>query len=172
VGHTLGAQHEYNRPYTSPECNANPPPARWDSTWFGEYDTDSVMNGAGNCSTAYPATNLSETDAFGIRMAYGAPNDRLAGTWAGPGWRFWWFNIDGLQRYESDRATWTYFGTDADTPISGAWGAGEGGYIEKIGTFRNGEWRLDMNANGVWNAGVDRVVTGFGGAGSISGRSM
>jgi hypothetical protein len=100
-------------------------------------------------------------------MAYGAPNDRLAGTWAGPGWRFWWFNIDGLQRYESDRATWTYFGTDADTPISGAWGAGEGGYIEKIGTFRNGEWRLDMNANGVWNAGVDRVVTGFGGAGSI-----
>ena len=55
------------------------------------------------------------------------------------------------------------FGQAGDVPVTGDWN-GSGTF--KIGVFRNGQWLLDYNGNGVWDgvAGGDRLYT-FGQAG-------
>jgi len=54
------------------------------------------------------------------------------------------------------------FGLAGDLPIAGDW---TGNGVRKVGVFRNGTWYLDMNGNGVWDAGDKSVA--FGQAGDI-----
>jgi hypothetical protein len=53
----------------------------------------------------------------------------------------------------------------SDIPVAGDWnGAG----IAKIGVYRQGQWNLDKNGNGVWDGcGVDTCVQSFGLPGDI-----
>jgi hypothetical protein len=54
------------------------------------------------------------------------------------------------------------FGAAGDIPVSGDW-TGTG--VRRIGSFRNGTWYLDINGNGVFDAGDQTVV--FGQAGDV-----
>ncbi len=58
--------------------------------------------------------------------------------------------------------TITSFGDPGDVPITGDW---SGSGVQKIGVFRSGTWFLDVNGNGVYDAG-DRTFV-FGQAGDI-----
>jgi hypothetical protein len=53
------------------------------------------------------------------------------------------------------------FGAAGDIPVVGDW-SGDG--KTKIGIFRNGTWYVDTNGNGIWDPGIDNVMT-FGMAG-------
>jgi hypothetical protein len=54
------------------------------------------------------------------------------------------------------------FGLAGDLPVSGDW---TGSGIKRIGVYRNGTWLLDINGNGVFDAG-DKTVQ-FGQAGDV-----
>lgn len=54
------------------------------------------------------------------------------------------------------------FGLAGDIPVSGDW---TGSGVKRIGVFRNGTWLLDINGNGVFDAG-DKTVQ-FGQAGDL-----
>jgi hypothetical protein len=58
--------------------------------------------------------------------------------------------------------TTSTFGLAGDLPIAGDW---DGSGVKRIGVFRNGSWLLDINGNGVFDAG-DKTVS-FGQAGDI-----
>ncbi len=58
--------------------------------------------------------------------------------------------------------TTSTFGLAGDLPIAGDW---DGSGVKRIGIFRNGSWLLDINANGVFDAG-DKTVS-FGQSGDI-----
>lgn len=53
------------------------------------------------------------------------------------------------------------FGTSGGLPVVGDW---DGTGIVRIGIFRRGEWRLDLNGNDTWDgaAGGDRLIGAFG----------
>jgi protocatechuate 3,4-dioxygenase beta subunit len=55
-----------------------------------------------------------------------------------------------------------HFGTPGDYAVSGDWN-GDG--IEAVGIFRNGSWRLDVDADGRWSKGDAAIV--FGASGDI-----
>ena len=54
------------------------------------------------------------------------------------------------------------FGQIGDLPVAGDW---DGSGVKRIGVFRNGYWLLDINGNGVFDAG-DKTVA-FGQAGDL-----
>jgi FtsP/CotA-like multicopper oxidase with cupredoxin domain len=57
------------------------------------------------------------------------------------------------------------FGMAGDVGVVGAW---TGGGATKIGVFRNGQWFLDLNGNGVWDGcGPDGCYASFGQAGDV-----
>jgi hypothetical protein len=76
----------------------------------------------------------------------------------------WFLDLNGNGRLDGDSgdAVLGPFGTPADLPVVGDWtGAGQ----TRIGTFssRTGEWRLDLNGNGLFDGCVvDRCVASFG----------
>jgi hypothetical protein len=59
-------------------------------------------------------------------------------------------------------STTSTFGQAGDLPIAGDW---DGSGVKRIGVFRNGSWLLDINGNGVFDAG-DKTVS-FGQAGDV-----
>ena len=52
------------------------------------------------------------------------------------------------------------------TPISPLVGDWDGNGMSKIGTYNNGSFYLDMNGNGLWNPGIDKVLAWNGSKGS------
>jgi hypothetical protein len=64
---------------------------------------------------------------------------------------------------EIDRCVETFLGNDSGSPIVGDWNR-DG--ISKIGIYRNGNWYLDFDGNGIWEGCIidgDRCVAPFGG---------
>ncbi|MGH9719360.1 MAG: hypothetical protein ACRD8O_04055 [Bryobacteraceae bacterium] len=57
----------------------------------------------------------------------------------------------------------TVFGLPGDVPVVGDW---DGRGKTKIGVFRNGQWILDTNDDGLLDSG-DRVVPAFGTNGDV-----
>jgi hypothetical protein len=52
------------------------------------------------------------------------------------------------------------FGAPTDIPVVGDW-TGTG--TAKLGVYRQGQWYLDKNGNGVWDGcGVDTCIDSFG----------
>jgi hypothetical protein len=80
----------------------------------------------------------------------------------------WVLDYDGNGAWDGNIVDRAYpFGTGlaGEVAVVGDWN-GDG--RTKIGTFRNGEWRLDMNGNGVFDSGDVLIpVGGFGTAGDI-----
>jgi hypothetical protein len=70
------------------------------------------------------------------------------------------YNGNGLWNPGVDRVI-TAFGISTDIPVSGDWN--KGGATD-IGVFRPSThtFYLDYNGNGLWNPGVDKVITAFG----------
>ena len=98
-----------------------------------------------------------------IKVFGAAGNIPVAGDWEANGtMSVGVFNAGIWTLLRSNGTTSTsLFGGAGDTPVVGDWN-GDG--RTKIGVFRgNGEWYLDMNGNGVWDAGD--AIHVFGGAG-------
>jgi hypothetical protein len=111
-------------------------------------------------------------DATGDMLAsFGATADKpISGDWTGDGISklgaykgngTWWLDLNGNNVLDPGETF--YFGIAGDLPIVGDW---TGNGITKIGIFRNGQVYLDMNGNGLWDAGIDQFTT-FGLAGDI-----
>ena len=76
----------------------------------------------------------------------------------------WYLDKSGNGKWDGcavDACMGPYGGYDIDIPVVGDW-IGDG--ITKIGIYRQGQWFLDKNANGVWDDPVtDIYVDYFGG---------
>jgi len=90
----------------------------------------------------------------------------VSGDWDGSGPTSMGVFNNGTWTLISNGTTITHsFGIPGDTPVTGDW---DGNGSTRIGVARNQGgalvWYLDMNGNGVWDQGIDRV-TSFGIAG-------
>jgi len=62
----------------------------------------------------------------------------------------------------TDACVAAFGGVDADKPVVGDW---DGSGRTKIGIYRQGQWFLDANGNGIWDGCVtDTCIAAFGGA--------
>ena len=72
------------------------------------------------------------------------------------------YNTSGLESGYSNEVLYSTTGTPlpADIPVVGDW-TGTG--TVRIGVYRQGQWYLDKNGNGVWDGcGVDTCIDSFG----------
>jgi hypothetical protein len=71
----------------------------------------------------------------------------------------WHLDLDGNGMYDdcpAEQGCYTFGNQAGDVPVAGDWN-GDG--KTEIGFFRAGIWFLDMNGNGVWEQGADRLVS-------------
>jgi FtsP/CotA-like multicopper oxidase with cupredoxin domain len=115
-------------------------------------------------------------DAGDKVLVFGAAGDiPISGDWNGSGTTklgtykgngVWWLDLNGNGALDTGETF--NFGLPGDLPIVGDW---NGNGSTKIGVVRNTggplEFYLDMNGNGVWDPGIDRV-TYFGITGDIA----
>ena len=72
------------------------------------------------------------------------------------------YNTSGIESGYSNEVLYSTTGTPlpADIPVVGDW-TGTG--TAKLGVYRQGQWYLDKNGNGVWDGcGVDTCIDSFG----------
>jgi hypothetical protein len=120
----------------------------------------SVLVAGSTSSTDFPTVNPSQQWLNGTQNAFIAK--------VAMGWKAGVF-LNGIWTFDQDRSgagnqTFT-FGQTGDIPVVGDWtGTGQ----QRIGVFRNGQWLLDANGNGVWDGpnGGDKLVS-WGQAGDI-----
>ena len=76
----------------------------------------------------------------------------------------WYLDADGDGLFDDcsqDKCVKEFGGLRGDVPVAGDW-TGDG--KSKIGIYRNGQWFLDKNNNGVWDGcEVDACIDAFGG---------
>ncbi|MDQ2840817.1 MAG: hypothetical protein M3Y72_07215 [Acidobacteriota bacterium] len=114
------------------------------------------------------AIGTQQTDSE-IRIGYSAESSRLildlsktvdyvfrAGAW----WRDYGSHADFKI---SPLPNPSQFGQALDVPVIGDW---DGTGKLRIGVFRKGQWWLDMNGNGKWDPGIDRLTV-FGQEGDV-----
>jgi FtsP/CotA-like multicopper oxidase with cupredoxin domain len=111
------------------------------------------------------------TDAFSW---FGITGDiPVAGDWNGTGTTMigvfrsgqWYLDMNGNGAWDAATDVIRNFGIPGDTPVTGDW---DGTGKTKLGVVRNSggvlEWYLDMNGNGAWDPGIDKVYV-FGALG-------
>jgi hypothetical protein len=78
---------------------------------------------------------------------------------------FWLDLNQSTYNYDST-AKFTFFGLPGDQPVAGDW---DGTGVIRLGVFRQGNWYIDLNNNGVWDgvAGGDAIYS-FGLPGDIA----
>ena len=80
----------------------------------------------------------------------------------------WYQDTNGNGVWDPGIDTKVTFGKVGDIPITGKWIINQ---KDKIGTVRiNGQyldWRLDTNGNGIWEPGIDTLITSYGEIGDI-----
>ncbi|GFO59677.1 hypothetical protein GMST_20020 [Geomonas silvestris] len=104
-------------------------------------------------------------------LTFGAAGDTpISGDWTGDGTSkagaykgngTWWLDLNGNNTLDPGETF--FFGIAGDVPVVGDW---TGNGATKIGVFRNHQWYLDLDGNGIWNAATD-VIYDFGIAGDI-----
>ena len=104
-------------------------------------------------------------------LGFGSPGDKpVVGIWSAtdavlsigvyrPGTNEWFLDLNHNGSWDGcgiDKCIAGFQSADpANMPVVGRW---DGGSTHKIGIFRNGSWFLDMDGDGVWNAGIDKTA--------------
>ena len=126
----------------------------------GEWFVDININGVWNGCTV---------DAC---YAFGLPSDQpIMGDWNGDGKKKigvkrgsqWYLDFNGNGRWDGcgttpDTDRCYTFGFPSDIPVAGNWD-GSLNKADKIGVFRDGQWFLDFNGDGIWNGCGSTSVT-------------
>jgi hypothetical protein len=150
----------------------------WSSIIYSTY-----LGGAGNDSvTAMAVDSLTSLVVAGTTGSATFPVSGSVGAWQGsalssfvakivpnfkavvvnqPGYVYDVWHDTGYNGPNLNLST-SVFGLAGDIPVAGDW---DGSGVRRIGVFRNGTWLLDINGNGVFDAGDKTVM--FGQAGDV-----
>jgi uncharacterized repeat protein (TIGR02543 family) len=137
---------------------------RSEKKWYLDLNRNKVLDG---CRT-------DECPSFNIYLNGDIP---VTGDWTGigttqlglfrPSTGEWFLNRDGNKSWNNCKKDTciTNFGDPGDLPVIGDW---NGTGVSKIGVFRpaTGEWFLDLNGNGKWDAGIDLQLS-YGESGDV-----